>query len=124
MARPFMDGYRTYDTSRGFGTARQWRGAFNATMGGEEAARIVNAGTRTPYDILGIDRTASLAQVKDAYRAQALACHPDRCAVHGLTEAEATEQFKAVLAAYTILSDPATRRAYDEGTDRRRRRRQ
>lgn len=63
------------------------------------------------YVLLGVTKTASEAQIKTAYRKLALKYHPDRN--HG--SAVASEQFKIVSEAYSVLSDPNSRRQYDLG---------
>ncbi|NQV61849.1 MAG: J domain-containing protein [Alphaproteobacteria bacterium] len=64
-----------------------------------------------PYDILGVDRTASAEQIRAAYRRLAKQSHPD---LHpGDKAAEA--RFKQVNAAYTLLSDPEKRQRFDAG---------
>ena len=103
MKRPFMSGYRTYDTGEGYGGPRQWRAAFARRMGREEAEEVLRGARRTPYEVLGILPGARWAEIKSAYRRAAMACHPDRCHVHSLSPAAATERFKAVTAAYTLL---------------------
>lgn len=102
--RGFMDGYRTYDPrAEGYGNARAWTQEFRATMNLDEARRHV--GAESPEAILGVRLGASWTEIKSAYRKAAYACHPDRCAVHGLSAAVATERFKRLLAAFTILED-------------------
>jgi molecular chaperone DnaJ len=61
------------------------------------------------YQTLGIPRTASDDDVKQAYRRLAMQYHPDRNG--GSKEAE--EQFKALSEAYDVLRDPQKRAAYD-----------
>ncbi len=61
------------------------------------------------YKMLGVERDASAAEVKAAYRRLAMKYHPDQNP--GDTVAE--ERFKEVKHAYEVLSDPAKRRAYD-----------
>lgn len=57
------------------------------------------------YDILGVDKTATDKQIKDAFRRKARQHHPDT----GGDE----EQFKKVNEAYDTLKDPNKRRQYD-----------
>lgn len=67
------------------------------------------AAQRDYYEVLGVARDASAAQIRDAFRALALKYHPDRN-----KSADAQERFKEIAAAYAVLSDPARRRDYDE----------
>ena len=61
------------------------------------------------YEILGVSKTATDAELKSAFRKAAMACHPDRNP--GDKEAEA--RFKELNEAYQHLSDPQKRGAYD-----------
>ena len=66
------------------------------------------------YDVLRVQRTATNAHVKEAYRAAALRLHPDRN--QGLSDAlreEREAQLVEVTEAYTALSDARRRREYD-----------
>lgn len=63
----------------------------------------------THYEILELTADAKPIDVKKAYRRLALQYHPDR---NG-GSVESTEQFKLISEAYTILSDPNSRRCYD-----------
>ncbi|MFM2420234.1 MAG: hypothetical protein RL385_4957 [Pseudomonadota bacterium] len=65
---------------------------------------------RDYYEVLELDRNASLDDVKKAYRKLALKYHPDRNP--GNTEAE--EQFKVCSEAYAVLSDTEKRKRYDQ----------
>ena len=68
-----------------------------------------------PYIILGVPRTASLAQIKAAYRRQAQANHPDRHQDKDAIERNAYEQqFKRATWAYDVLSDAEARAYYDQ----------
>jgi len=63
------------------------------------------------YDLLGVDKGASEAEVKRAYRKQALEWHPDR---HKDNKEAAEKRFKEINEAYQILADPKKRQAYDQ----------
>jgi DnaJ-class molecular chaperone len=60
------------------------------------------------YEVLGVGKTASAAELKKAYRKQALQWHPDRN-----KSAEAEAKFKEINEAYEILSNSEKRAAYD-----------
>ena len=71
---------------------------------------------RDYYDVLGIPRNATTEQVQQAYRKLARKHHPDVNKDPG-----AEDRFKEVNEAYTVLSDPETRKRYDRfGEDFRR----
>lgn len=61
------------------------------------------------YHVLGVDRRATAAELKKAYRRLAVRYHPDKNA----GDATAAETFKTVSEAYGVLSDPEKRRVYD-----------
>ncbi|MBN1152440.1 MAG: DnaJ domain-containing protein [Dehalococcoidia bacterium] len=62
------------------------------------------------YDVLGVNRSASDADIKKAYRRLAMKYHPDR---NPGKEKEATEKFKEINEAYGVLGDPEKRQQYD-----------
>lgn len=61
------------------------------------------------YDVLGVTKTASLDELKSAYRKLALKYHPDR----NPGDAEAEQKFKEAAEAYGVLSDADKRARYD-----------
>ncbi|MCZ4260128.1 DnaJ domain-containing protein [Limimaricola sp. G21655-S1] len=67
--------------------------------------------THDPYEILGVKRDASQAEIKKAYRRLAKKLHPDLSQGDATTQAE----FQRVGAAYDILGDPEKRRRFDAG---------
>ena len=64
---------------------------------------------RDYYEVLGLERSATLQQIKSAYRKLAVKHHPDR----NPGDSAAEEKFKEAAAAYAVLSDPEKRRRYD-----------
>lgn len=61
------------------------------------------------YETLGVAKDASQADIKKAYRKQALKYHPDR----NPGDAEAERNFKSAAEAYEVLSDSQKRKIYD-----------
>src|SRR5215471_18787412 len=64
---------------------------------------------RDPYEVLGVAKNASEADIKKAYRKLARQFHPDRNP--GNKQAEA--RFKEVQEAYDVLNDKTKREQYD-----------
>lgn len=62
-----------------------------------------------PHKILGVSKTATLNEIKLAYRRLALQLHPD---TNG-GDQKKSEQFKQVASAYEILSNPETRKKWE-----------
>ncbi len=62
------------------------------------------------YEVLGVARNASEAELKKAYRRLAMKFHPDR----NQGDQKAEESFKSAKEAYEILSDSQKRAAYDQ----------
>jgi molecular chaperone DnaJ len=64
---------------------------------------------RDYYEILGVDKAATAADIKSAYRKMALKFHPDKNKA-----ADAEEKFKEINEAYQILSDAKKKEMYDQ----------
>ncbi|MFH1467298.1 MAG: J domain-containing protein [Pseudomonadota bacterium] len=64
---------------------------------------------RDYYEVLGLGRDATPADVKRAFRALAMKYHPDR----NPDDLTAERRFKEAVEAYEVLSDPEKRRRYD-----------
>lgn len=67
---------------------------------------------RDYYEVLGVQKNASLDEIKKAYRELALRYHPDRVPHEQKKEAE--EKFKEISEAYAVLSDSNKRALYDQ----------
>jgi molecular chaperone DnaJ len=65
---------------------------------------------RDPYEILGVAKSASVDEIKKAYRKKALEFHPDR----NPGNKEAEDKFKEATEAYSILSDPEAKQKFDQ----------
>jgi len=66
---------------------------------------------RDPYEILGVQKNATPAAVKSAFRRLAKKLHPDA----NKTDKTAATRFSELNAAYEIIGDEAKRKAFDRG---------
>jgi DnaJ-class molecular chaperone len=66
---------------------------------------------RDPYDVLGVSRSASAADIKSAYRKLAKKLHPDA----NKHDTKAASRFSELNAAYEIVGDDDKRKAFDRG---------
>ena len=64
---------------------------------------------KSPYEALGVSKTASPDEIKKAYRKLVREYHPDKKP----GDKEAEERFKEIQGAYDVLSDPEKRKQYD-----------
>lgn len=65
------------------------------------------------YAALGLRPSATLADIKKAFRQQAAIHHPDRNSA-----LDAAARFRLAQTAYEVLSDPTKRKAYDDNRQR------
>lgn len=65
---------------------------------------------RDYYEVLGVNKSSTLDEIKKAYRKLAIMYHPDKN--QGNQEAE--EKFKEATEAYEVLADPKKKQAYDQ----------
>lgn len=95
-------------------------GGYDHAQGAAGAGSSKNAGKKEAdkskpmsdnfYEVLGVEVMATADEIKKAYRKAALKHHPDKNA----DDREGAEtRFKRIAAAYEILSDPDTRKRYD-----------
>ncbi|HUN50801.1 MAG TPA: J domain-containing protein, partial [Candidatus Sulfotelmatobacter sp.] len=66
---------------------------------------------RDPYEVLGVDRKASAADIKSAYRRLAKKLHPDA----NKNDPKAATRFSELNAAHEIVGDDKKRKAFDNG---------
>jgi molecular chaperone DnaJ len=69
----------------------------------------MNATKRDYYEVLGVGRDVDTPALKSAYKKMAMKFHPDR----NPNDQDAEEKFKEAAEAYSVLSDPQKRAAYD-----------
>jgi len=85
--------YKTYDDSKGHGCVSEWRDAFEARMGIDEAKKIMRESD--PLAVLGLSTIPSLNELKNLYRKLMKEHHPDK--------GGDPQMCKKIIAAYTVL---------------------
>ena len=78
-----------------------------------ELKRLIREALNNAYKLLGVSPQASHDEIKAAYRKLAVQLHPDRNKAP-----DATAKMAKVNRAWTVLSDPTSRRKYDMSGDR------
>src|SRR5215468_7566661 len=71
---------------------------------------MAKANQRDFYEVLGVEKTASVEEIKASYRKAALKWHPDR---NPENKHEAEAKFRECTEAYSVLSDQEKRQIYD-----------
>ena len=66
---------------------------------------------RDPYEVLGVQRSASAGDIKKAYRKLAKKLHPDA----NKKDPKAATKFSELNSAYEIVGDDDKRKAFDRG---------
>lgn len=95
--------------SRRSAARRQYASRYRASGGDRRPppGREEPAGGRDPYTVLGVDRNASAAEIRQAYRRLAAQYHPDKVAHLGPELQELAERrFKEIQKAYQELTHP------------------
>ncbi|CAI2299371.1 unnamed protein product [Caenorhabditis sp. 36 PRJEB53466] len=94
------DKYKTLRQIRGGNTKRR--------IDQYENIFFTKSASKTYYEVLGVEKTATLAQIKSAFYEKSKKVHPDN-----LSDDSATSQFLELKNAYDVLRRPADRRQYD-----------
>jgi len=79
------------------------------------AATAKAAPAGSAYDVLGVDRTIDGESLKQIYKSLAREWHPDRH--QGAAREKAEERFQEISEAFQTLSNPVSRKMYDDEID-------
>lgn len=103
-----------YSVPAGYPTTRPLQGAPSRRSFSTSARR--QAMHTTPYDLLGLPRSASREEIKSSYYELVKSLHPDKIGPNvSETERKArVEKFRSVAKAYDLLKDPKKRAMYDK----------
>lgn len=99
MKKRVLDGYKTYDTTNGYGHAGKWKNAFEQRMSKEEAGAVLKQ--TAANKVLGVTDQASASDIKSAFRKKIVEWRPDRNS-HCIHEALAMT--RKIIAAYSALT--------------------
>lgn len=77
---------------------------------GDNAGKKKSGGKINLYEILGVKKDATPAELRKAYHRRALVVHPDKA---GKSKDDDGKAFQALQEAYEVLKDPAKRKRYD-----------
>ena len=91
----FLDGYKTYDTSKGYGSRAEWRAAWNEKM--SSARDKVALEEDDPLIMMGFSSMPSKVESDKRYRELVMIHHPDK--------GGDAKQFIKIQAAWSILTD-------------------
>lgn len=69
---------------------------------------------RTYYEIVGVERDATAAEIRTSYRKRALTCHPDKVKGGDAEKTAAEAEFRELQEAYDVLADENERAEYDK----------
>ena len=95
-----LDGYKTYDTSGGYGNPAEWKENFEQRMGKDQAQAILDQQAESPYTLLGVTPQASQADIKTAYHKRLMEWHPDK---NPDSQDEAKAMTIKIIAAFSVL---------------------
>ena len=76
----------------------------------EDISSEENPQSENLYSLLGLQKTASNSEIRKAYKRLVFLCHPDK----NKNDPNASTKFSNISRAYKILSNPASRKLYDE----------
>jgi DnaJ family protein C protein 9 len=76
----------------------------------EDISSEENPQSENLYSLLGLQKTASNSEIRKAYRRLVFLCHPDK----NKSDPNASTKFSNISRAYKILSNPESRKLYDE----------
>lgn len=76
----------------------------------DEKEDLENNQSQSLYALLGVQKSATNVEIRKAYRRLVFLCHPDK----NKTDPDASTKFANISRAYKILSNPESRKIYDE----------